>query len=183
MLIENCSKQAGGSRRDFNHTNSSDYSSHRHSNRDSSSSHRRTSGARHSSPSPSHRHNSRSNDKGTNERMGPPNRPPQKKFRSTAIKMSGGNNGRDSNRIRKTKMTSAVRSVALRRRVALRQRDTARRVKLARLARRYCIQIEITKWISLFCRHRRRPKSFTFNQTDKLFYFSTSLPLSRIQHN
>lgn len=134
--------QASSSRRDFGNS-SSDYN-HRYedrgrSSRDSSS-HRRPSG-RQSSPARNRRSGDRSKD-----RMGPPSRPPMKKFRSTA-KGGGGVGGGGGDRstrdtasargsVKKTKILPASsRSTVIRRRLVLRQRDSARRVKLARLRR------------------------------------------------
>lgn len=132
------SQQAGSSRRDFSNS-SSDYNhryeNHGRSSRDTSS-HRRPSG-RQLSPV----RNSRSSHDRSKERMGPPSRPPVKKFRATA-KESGGASSDRSTRdsalargsISKTKIApSTSRSTVVHRRLVLRQRDSARRVKMARL--------------------------------------------------
>lgn len=147
-------QQASSSRRE----NSSDYS-HRHSSHGNahdsrnSSSHRRSSNNRHASPSPQSRNRSHEKDGRGSERMGPPNRVPQKKFRSTAVKVNNNNSGgnyrtaRDSGSARNAAMRNSrigqsARS-AIRRKMLLRQRDSARRVKLARM-RRYCICTSLT---------------------------------------
>lgn len=135
-----CIAQAGSSRRGFSNS-SSDYNhryeNHGRSSRDSSS-HRRTSG-RQSSPV----RNSRGSGDRSKERMGPPSRPPMKKFRPAAKGSGGGvdRSARDSppparGSVKKTKIAPAAnRSTVVRRRLVLRQRDSARRVKLARLRR------------------------------------------------
>lgn len=133
-----CIAQAGGSRRDFSNSSSdykNRYADHGRGSRDSSS-HRRTSG-RQSSPARNNRADR------SNERMGPPSRPPMKKFRPT-VKGGGGGGADRSTRetaparasVKKTKIVpSTSRSTVVRRRLVLRQRDSARRVKLARLRR------------------------------------------------
>lgn len=134
-LLSTCIAQAGSSRRDFSNS-SSDYN-HGRSSRDNSS-HRRPSG-RQASPV---RNNRNSGDR-SKDRMGPPSRPPMKKFRSTA-KIGGGGSVDRSARdtapargsVKKTKIVPVpIRSTIVRRRLVLRQRDSARRVKLARLRR------------------------------------------------
>lgn len=154
-----CIAQVGSSRRDFSNS-SSDYNhryeNHGRSSRDTSS-HRRTSGRQSSPP-----RNSRSSGDRSKERMGPPSRPPMKKFRST-VKGSGGSAGdrsagdrstRDTaparGSVKKTKiMPSTSRSTVVRRRLVLRQRDSARRVKLARI-RRYRMINMFSKFYCLF---------------------------------
>lgn len=152
-IIYTCIAQAGSSRRDFSNS-SSDYN-HRHdshirSSRDSSSSsssHRRPSGRLSSPP-----RNSRSSGDRSKERMGPPSRPPMKKFRgplkgnggsgSTSIDRSPRDSAPPRSSIKKTKIVpSASRSTVVRRRLVLRQRDSARRVKLARLRRYRMINV------------------------------------------
>lgn len=123
------------------------------------SSYRRPSGNRHSSPPFQHSRNSRSHEKSSEsrgaERMGPPSRVPLKKFRSTATKVGGGSvtgNYRSvrepvsthSAVLRKAKIATSIRAAALRRKLLLRQRDSARRVKLARIRRYLVFKTSVT---------------------------------------